>query len=234
MEMILGKNQYLLSVDNTKSSLDKLFGYLSGIQYFDPSYNEKVCQWKTPQCFALCLRKSGRLVFNKSQEVMRKRTELYYQDPSNYLERIEKELTKLEKSAEKKGLIPTARLNGTSDLDFSELYDKFPNIQFREYTKGFDFYFEKQGKKKNVHYVFSVSEKTTKEEILKVLKSGGQIAMVMKEKSKKYLGFPVISGDDNDLTFLKPKGIVLALKPKGKARKATKNGFIRIERKKAA
>lgn len=231
---MLEKNQYLLSVDNTKSSLDKLFGYLSGIQYFDPSFSEKVCQWKTPQCFALCLRKSGRLVFSKSQKVMRKRTELYYENPKVYQERIEKELTKLEKTAEKKGLKPTARLNGTSDLDFSKLYDKFPNIQFREYTKGFDFYFDKQGKKKNVHYVFSVSEKTTKLEIFKVLKSGGQVAMVMKEKTEKYLGFPVISGDDNDLTFLKPKGTILALKPKGKARKATKNGFIKIERKKSA
>jgi hypothetical protein len=231
---MLEKNQYLLSVDNTKSSLDKLYGYLSGIQYFDPSYNEKVCQWKTAQCFALCLRKSGRLVFNKSQKVMRKRTEFYYSDPVAYQAMIEKELTKLEKTAKKKGLIPTARLNGTSDLDFSSIYRKFPGIQFREYTKGIEFYFEKQGKEKNVHFVYSVSEKTTENEILRVLESGGQCAMVMKEKTEKYLGFPVVDGDNNDLTFLKPKGIILALKPKGKAKKATKNGFIKIERKMVA
>ena len=38
-------------------------------------------------------------------------------------------------------------------------------------------------------------------------------------------GFPVINGDENDLRFLDPKGVVVGLKAKGKAKTDT-TGFV--------
>ncbi len=42
---------------------------------------------------------------------------------------------------------------------------------------------------------------------------------------KSYLGRRVVSGDDNDLRFLDPKGVVVGLSTKGRAKK-DKTGFV--------
>jgi hypothetical protein len=51
------------------------------------------------------------------------------------------------------------------------------------------------------------------------------IAAVFKELPEKYIGRPVINGDETDLRFLDPKGVIVGLKAKGKAKKDT-TGFV--------
>ena len=42
-----------------------------------------------------------------------------------------------------------------------------------------------------------------------------------------YLGRPVFNGDDSDLRFLDPKGVIVGLYAKGRARKDT-SGFVKM------
>jgi hypothetical protein len=54
------------------------------------------------------------------------------------------------------------------------------------------------------------------------------IAVVWRKASSiptEYLGLPVVDGDKDDLRFLDPKGVVVALYAKGKAKRDT-SGFV--------
>ena len=51
------------------------------------------------------------------------------------------------------------------------------------------------------------------------------VAAVFHEVPETYLGRKVINGDETDLRFLDPKGVIVGLKAKGKAKK-DKTGFV--------
>jgi len=51
------------------------------------------------------------------------------------------------------------------------------------------------------------------------------VAAVFHKVPETYLGRPVINGDETDLRFLDPKGVIVGLKAKGKAKKDT-TGFV--------
>ena len=77
----------------------------------------------------------------------------------------------------------------------------------------------------NYSLTFSRSE-TNEAQCLEVLNRGGNVAVVFrKELPTHWNGFPVINGDENDLRFLDPKGVVVGLKAKGKAKSDT-TGFV--------
>ena len=67
--------------------------------------------------------------------------------------------------------------------------------------------------------------------VLKGLAQGYNIATVFGIKKtlpmpETYLGLPVFNGDESDLRFLDPKGVVVGLYAKGKAKKDT-TGFVK-------
>ena len=68
-----------------------------------------------------------------------RRTALYLQSPQLFLQMLTLELTLLEHNARRLGLIPAARLNGSSDLAWellhSDILRRFPKIRFFDYTK---------------------------------------------------------------------------------------------------
>jgi hypothetical protein len=78
----------------------------------------------------------------------------------------------------------------------------------------------------NYSLTFSRSE-TNETQCLEVLKRGGNVAVVFRSKvlPTHWNGFPVINGDENDLRFLDPKGVVVGLTAKGKAKSDT-SGFV--------
>ena len=48
--------------------------------------------------------------------------------------------------------------------------------------------------------------------MLRILNEGGNVAVVFRGKlPESYLGFPVVNGDDTDLRFLDPKGVIVGL-----------------------
>ena len=77
----------------------------------------------------------------------------------------------------------------------------------------------------NYHLTFSRSE-ANEAQALDVLKAGGNVACVFSGSlPETYLGFRVINGDESDLRFLDPSGVIVGLKAKGKAKKDA-SGFV--------
>jgi hypothetical protein len=68
-------------------------------------------------------------------------------------------------------------------------------------------------------------------DVTKAIVQGYNIATVFGIKKtlpmpETYLGLPVFNGDESDLRFLDPKGVVVGLYAKGKAKKDT-TGFVK-------
>jgi hypothetical protein len=153
------------------------------------------------------------------------------------------------KQSTRLGLIPVIRLNGTSDLSFEKypvmvdgveyinIMAAFPEIQFYDYTKIL-------GRKvkgiANYHLTFSAADGNDSD-VSKAIQQGYNVAVVFGIKKtlpmpESYLGMPVFNGDESDLRFLDPKGVIVGLYAKGKAKKDT-SGFVKyptIELKMAA
>jgi hypothetical protein len=127
-------------------------------------------------------------------------------------------------------MVPCVRLNGTSDLGWEgiarELMQKYPDVQFYDYTKvlGRMLRFLEGKFPSNYHLTFSKSE-SNDADVLQVLQNGGNVAVVFKNMPVQYNGYNVVDGDASDLRFLDSTNVIVGLKAKGKARKDT-SGFV--------
>ncbi len=126
-------------------------------------------------------------------------------------------------------MIPAVRLNGTTDIKWENysLLDKFPDLQFYNYTKWPPNL--RECLPDNYHLTFSHSEAAASLERSKEwFERKVNTAVVFRgELPKTYLNKPVINGDDSDLRFTDPVGVIVGLKVKGKARpKETGKGFV--------
>jgi hypothetical protein len=64
------------------------------------------------------------------------------------------------------------------------------------------------------------------DDVQKAVKQGMNVATVFRKVlPDTYLDRPVFNGDDSDLRFLDPAGVIVGLKAKGRARKDT-SGFV--------
>ena len=68
-------------------------------------------------------------------------------------------------------------------------------------------------------------------DVKKAIKQGYNVATVFGLKKTEpmpdqYMGLPVFNGDESDLRFLDPEGVVVGLYAKGKAKKDT-TGFVK-------
>jgi len=105
------------------------------------------------------------------------------------------------------------------------IFQAFPRIQFYDYTKS-----KKRALNetlpRNYHLMFSRSEVSTHKDIKDIISSKNNVAVVFKNSiPKTFEGFEVIDGDQTDLRFLDPKGFIIGLTAKGKAKKDT-TGFV--------
>ncbi len=149
-----------------------------------------------------------------------------------FIDLLRKDIRALSRLANRRGLIPAIRLNGTSDIAWElrhpELFQEFSSIQFYDYTKLVGRLQRKLPA--NYYLTFSQSEKNSHEVDL-ALKLGYNVAVVFagKELPIRYLGRRVFNGDNSDCRFLDPQRVIVGLKPKGKAR-GRSNRFIIAER----
>lgn len=215
---------------NSSAKLDKSQNdeFLNVIMYLDPYFDKDICPFASAGCRKSCLVNSGRMPMQNAKDARRNRTELYRNNPEMFKMQLKAELTMAYVKATKQGKKLAARLNGTSDQDFSEFYAEFPMIQFYEYTKNPEMA-EKMAKFDNVHITFSRHEDHTQEQVIKVLDSGVNVAVVFKDEvPKTWAGVEVINGDKHDRRFEDKKGQVVGLKFKGNAKLkefAVKRGF---------
>jgi hypothetical protein len=228
----------LLSVGNPKILKGMKQGYMTYILHLAPAdvsgYN--TCPKATAGCKAACLNTAGRGGMfkrgestNVIQEARKRKTRFFFEDRENFLATLKDDIRKAIRQSEKKGLIPVFRLNGTSDISWEKygVIQEFPNVQFYDYTKILG---RKVNGLANYHLTFSAADGNDLD-VLRAIKEGYNIATVFGIKKNSpmpetYNGVPVFNGDDSDLRFLDPKGVVVGLYAKGKAKKDT-SGFVK-------
>jgi hypothetical protein len=229
----------LLTVGNPKLMKGEKKGYLSSVLHLAPANlsGKEVCPKRTKGCTDACLNLAGRGgIFKKGestnviQQARIRKTKAFFENRQAFLNELVVEIIKTKTKAEKQGLTPVFRLNGTSDLAWEKyevcagknIFEMFPEVQFYDYTKIVG---RKVSHIKNYHLTFSNADGNIND-VLKAKSSGMNIAVVFrKELPQKYLGMTVINGDETDLRFLDPKGVIVGLKAKGKAKKDT-SGFV--------
>jgi len=208
----------LLNYDNAKTSKGEALGFRTAILYMTPSRhlinNVEVnsCSNSNKACEVLCLAKSGHGMKPIVKQARLNRSHLYYSNRELFNMTLEKEIKNHVKYSEKNGLVPVVRLNGTTDLNFFDIYRKFPNITFYEYTKNIEMALSKD-KPENVHFTFSYSG-TNFLDSIKALENQINVAMVFEKdfiKPKKIFGHDVLSGDNHDLRFLDSKEKIISL-----------------------
>jgi hypothetical protein len=242
----------LLNIDaNAKTVKGQKKGYLTGVLYLAPfnisGFN--VCPMaELANCWKTCLNVQGRggisagsvkfvadngqaLPDNAIQRCRIRRTELFHNDREAFLNQLENEIHGLIRKADREGFIPTVRLNGTSDLRWENIkfengdtiFDRFPDIQFYDYTK----IPNRKGLPDNYHLSWSYSEADDRYSIMRP-KGMNWVVVFHGDMPDTFLGGKVIDGDESDLRFLDDDGIVVGLKAKGTAKKDTSGFVVRI------
>jgi hypothetical protein len=231
----------LLGIDtNAKTVKGRKKGYITAITYLAPSDASGVtntCPNASKGCRAACLFTAGRGRMSNVMQARINKTKFFVEDPNLFMDQLICETSSFIKRAEKKGMIPCERLNGTSDIAWEEILvdgksimEHFPNLQFYDYTKRPTRMKAFTGGKlpANYHLTFSRSETTKDSTIKAILRDGGNVAVVyLGELPKEDFGAEVINGDESDLTFTYKSGVIVGLTAKGDA-KVDKSGFARL------
>ena len=232
----------LLTVDNAKTSKGESLGFLTGILYLAPAFVADPLRTVCPHakaCADVCLNLSGRGAFDATQEARIRKTREFWADPKAFVEELANDVDALVRKAERDGLVPCVRLNGTSDLPWESLggqagvclMRRFPSLQWYDYTKNpARIRAWLAGRMPaNYHLTFSRAENNG-ELAAEFIAAGASVACVFSTKKgetlpKRYLGKSVADGDAHDLRFLDKPGSVVGLRAKGPAKKDT-SGFV--------
>lgn len=228
----------LLSTANPKIQKGTKMGYLSFILHLAPAdlSGRETCPKRTAGCTAACLNTAGRggmfkrgETTNMIQKARIRKTEYFFADRAGFMNDLTADIRKAIKFAEKQGLTPVFRLNGTSDLSWEKylvpgteknLFELFPTVQFYDYTKVLG---RKIADYKNYHLTFSKADGNDSD-VQKALAQGLSVVAVYDE-----IPADVPSADETDLRFLDPRGIMLGLKAKGRAKKDYSGFVIRVK-----
>jgi hypothetical protein len=239
----------LLSVGNPKVLKGMDQGYMTYILHLAPANvsGYETCPKRTAGCTLACLNTAGRGgMFRKGestnviQEARKRKTRWFFENRAGFLDTLVADIELAIKQCEKKGFIPVFRLNGTSDIAWEKypvvragvMYDNvflaFPEVQFYDYTKILG---RKVSAITNYHLTFSAADGNDSD-VVRAIDAGMNVAVVFGVPKSKplpvaYLNREVFNGDDSDLRFLDPKGVVVGLYAKGKAKKDT-TGFVKF------
>jgi len=227
----------LLSTANPKIQKGTKLGYLSFILHLAPAdlSGHETCPKRTAGCTAACLNTAGRGGMfkrgentNTIQKARIRKTVAFFFDRDQFMKDLYKDIVKAKKFAERQGLIPVFRLNGTSDLSWEKytvgttdmnLFQLFPTTQFYDYTKVLG---RKVAQYPNYHLTFSKADGNDAD-VARALAQGLSVVAVYDE-----IPAGVPSADETDLRFLDPRGVMLGLKAKGRAKKDYSGFVIRL------
>ncbi len=232
----------MLSIDtNPKTVKGQQYGFMTGVLYLAPyklsGYN--VCPMaEIAQCHGPCLNTAGRGAFNSTQQARIRKTKLFFENRTAFFAKLIPSIRSLIRKADKRGLIPLCRLNGTSDIkwenvdfwyegvQYSNIFSMFPDLQFYDYTK----YPERHvAGIANYDLTFSYSGVDAFQPyVLRAVADGQRIAVVFRKRDSipdRFLDSTVVDGDASDLRHLDPPGVVVGLYAKGLA-KRDQSGFV--------
>ena len=226
----------LLSTANPKIQKGTKLGYLSFILHLAPAdlSGRETCPKRTAGCTAACLNTAGRggmfkrgETTNMIQKARIRKTQYFFNNRAEFMADLANDIKKAIRFAERKGLTPVFRLNGTSDLSWEKytvvegfnIFEMFPTVQFYDYTKVLG---RKVKHIENYHLTFSKADGNDSD-VAEALMQGMSVVAVYDKIPE---GVP--SADETDLRFLDPKGIMLGLKAKGRAKKDYSGFVIRL------
>ncbi|MCG3769280.1 MAG: hypothetical protein JW384_00402 [Nitrosomonadaceae bacterium] len=228
----------LLSTANPKIQKGTQRGYLSFILHLAPAdlSGRETCPKRTPGCTSACLNTAGRggmfkrgETTNVIQRARIRKTQYFFHNREAFMGDLVSDIMKAVNYARRKGLTPVFRLNGTSDLSWEKyatpygsdnIFTQFPTLQFYDYTKVLG---RKVSHLSNYHLTFSKADGNDAD-VAEALMQGMSVVAV-------YDAIPagVPSADLDDLRFLDPRGIMLGLKAKGRAKKDYSGFVIRVK-----
>lgn len=236
----------LLSEDtNSKTVKGQKLGFLTGILYLAPGSLSGVnlCPLaEAAGCLNPCLYGAGRAAFTPSIPIARiNKTKYYLENKAAFFHNLVMDIELLIAHAEKKGLIPLVRLNGTSDIRWENeyfdhefmngkirsvnIFQVFPEVQFYDYTK----ISNRKNIPKNYDLTFSYSGRAAFKPFLdQAMAAGMRIAAVFHDKNNipdKFMGRKVLPGDNSDIRHTEKKNSIVALYAKGPAKKDF-SGFV--------
>ena len=238
----------LLSTGNPKVLKGMSQGYNTYILHLAPANlsGYETCAKRTLGCTDACLNLAGRGgMFKKGentnviQQARIRKTKSFFENRVEFMATLVKDIELAIKQSKKMELVPVFRLNGTSDLAwekyevvrngqlFRNIFTAFPEVQFYDYTKILG---RKIKEYSNYQLTFSAADGNDSD-VLKAMNEGLNVAVVFGIKKTlpmpvDYLNRPVFNGDESDLRFLDPKGVIVGLYAKGKAKKDT-TGFVK-------
>ena len=238
----------LLSTGNPKVLKGMSQGYNTYILHLAPANlsGYETCAKRTLGCTDACLNLAGRGGMfkrgentNVIQQARIRKTKMFFENRVEFMTTLVKDIELGIKQSKKMELVPVFRLNGTSDLSwekyevvrngqlFRNIFTAFPEVQFYDYTKVLG---RKVKEYSNYQLTFSAADGNDSD-VLKAMNEGLNVAVVFGIKKTlpmpvDYLSRPVFNGDESDLRFLDPKGVIVGLYAKGKAKKDA-TGFVK-------
>lgn len=248
------KGFFLLSTHQHKAEKALSQGYMQGMLQLQPCYKiteksqsiltkygfKNVKNSTCPYagiCKKICLADCGHnsKCLNKYALPCRiRKTKLLLEHVDTFFLFLERDLELLSKKARENNLLPVARLNCLSDLDWPHfIFEHFPEIQFLDYTKDFQKALcaaESNSWPKNYHITFSYNELYSLPNTLAAFNVTKRVNVAVVLKLPKTAAMPselagakVVDGDEHDLRFLDNSGSVVGLRFKCPKRL---NGFI--------
>lgn len=231
------RSKNLLSISSdSKTIKGEKIGYLTGILYLAPATVTKynTCSMaKLAQCDKACLYSAGRGAFSNVQQSRIDKTLYFFEAREEFMLQLAANIVALIKKAEKLGLKPLVRLNGTSDIRWetipfeyhANIMEAFPNVQFYDYTKDAN----RKDIPANYDLTFSYSGVDSFAPYVKKAQSKGmRMAVVFRKESTIpvfFKGIKVVSGDNSDVRHLDDQGVIVGLYAKGAAKHDT-TGFV--------
>lgn len=238
----------LLGLDtNAKTVKGEKYGIKTAILYLVPAdgAGAQLCPMaELAQCKGPCLFSAGRGAMSNVMLSRLRKTLYFLQHRDAFMAQLAKEIAAYQAQADRQGFKLVVRLNGTSDIRWENLslvdhigvgreniFHAFPDVQFYDYTK----IANRKNIPANYDLTFSYSGVAAYQpHVSRAVAAGERIAVVFRNRAivdamlangDKFLGLPVVDGDDSDIRHLDPKGAVVALYAKGKARQDT-SGFV--------
>lgn len=233
----------LLGIDtNAKTIKGEKYGIKTAILYLMPSDLSGImlcAMAKIAGCEGPCLFTAGRGAMSNVMLSRLRKTLYFNQFRDQFMEQLSREITFEKAKAKRQGYILIVRPNGTSDirfenipvLGFDNIMSAHSDVQWYDYTKlsnrknipaNYDLTFSYSGVPAYAPYV---AKAVTNGERIAVVFRSRSIVEQMLANGETFLGLPVVDGDDTDIRHLDPRGAIVALYAKGKARKDT-SGFV--------
>jgi len=185
-----------------------------------------VCPWSTKGCRATCLATAGKGGMPTIERARVMKTRFLAENPQAFVTLVWHELRRAVVKWERIGFRPNVLADLPWHLIAPALF-QVDGVVAYDYTKDWA---REAGE--GYHLTYSWSERRTEFDLLAKVDAGHNVAVVFSTRKGEALpthfyGVPVVDGDETDYRPADPRGFVVGLRAKGKARRPeVRGGFV--------